>query len=177
MPRLSCRLLPSFVAIRETEGPSTVSSRKPRHNPASVWREPLSCPIGIAATIQYRHDQDGFLDKPIIDGKRKSLGNESVIAEHDAMHAPVKNQGVDIRIERVKKVWSQTRRTPLVEAIPFFEIACGSGENFYLHATFRRILSLASSQSDTPIVPPAKAASRSRRMGSCQWGESKAGSA
>src|SRR3989338_4373661 len=58
-------------------------------------------------------------------------------------------------------------------SITFHEVVLRNTEDFYPHETFFLILSLASSQLDTVILPASKAASRSLRMASCQAGDSR----
>src|SRR3989338_8037353 len=57
-------------------------------------------------------------------------------------------------------------------SIAFHEAVHRNAEDFYPHETFFLILSLASSQLDTVILPASREASRSLRMASCQAGDS-----
>src|SRR4051812_45189516 len=98
-----------------------------------------------------------------------------MVAMDPTMDARIKVKGIDIGIERLEKIGSDTAALTFVKSEPVEEIGFRPADDSKPHASFatlRRSRVLASSQSLNFAVPASTARSASRSASACHFGES-----
>src|SRR5712671_4363026 len=94
-----------------------------------------------------------------------------IFPEMHGMHARTDDQRIDVRVQRVEKIDTNTLGLHFVEPVAVDQIAAGGGKDSYLHQTLLLIFLLAVSQSSNLSSPRFCIASLSARTSSCQAGD------
>jgi len=82
----------------------------------------LSRPTRIAAAVEDGKDRGDVVGHTVIDGERKAFGQEPVKPEDDRVDSCEVGKRVDVRLETIEEVRSQTWRLRVIESVSLLQV-------------------------------------------------------